>query len=111
MKIIIKTIACLSLYIICNIAGASGGGTAWGKITLLYDNVNWTMVQVSGVTDNPDGCSQVDYYALNQTDINYATLHGTLLAAQLANKDVKFWVNGCGGQSNTRPHIMSVLVK
>ena len=108
---IILILASLLSSLVLNNAYAAGGGTGWGKITETYVNGGWTMVKVSGFSDNPDSCSSIDYYAINQVDVNYSALHATLLSAQMANKDVRFWVNGCGGQSNSRPHIVSVFVK
>ena len=96
---------------IINNVHAAGGGTGWGKVTETYVNFGWTMVKVNGFSDNPDACTSIDYYALNPTDPNYNTLHATLLSAHMANRDVRFWVHGCGGQSNSRPRIVSIFVR
>ena len=90
---------------------ASGGGTAWGQITEAYINQGWTMVRVNGVSDNPDSCPSTAYYALSPDDPNYQALHSTLMTAQIAGRDVRFWVYQCGGQSMTYPHIISVWVR
>ncbi|WP_196161754.1 hypothetical protein [Reinekea sp. G2M2-21] len=86
----------------------ASGSTASGKIEHLYLNNTWTMVSVSGISENPDSCESTAYYAIIPSDSNYSALHSTLMAAQLAGKTVKFWVNGCSGQGNKHPKIVSV---
>lgn len=88
----------------------AGGMTGWSKISLLYVNNNWTDVGMQSMTDNPDGCASVAYYALVPSDPNYATLHATLMAAQFAGKYVSFYISGCA-TSNNYPHILSVVVR
>lgn len=104
----IYLILCLSFLV--SSACFAGGGTAWGKIKLTYVNHGWTMVDVDGISDNPDGCESTTYYAMRPSDANYEVLHSTLMAAQLANKRVRFWVSGCSGQGSRFPKIVSVWV-
>jgi hypothetical protein len=106
----IPIIATLLMAMTFNNAYASGS-TAWGKITVTYVNGGWTMVKVDGFSDNPDECADVDYYALHPNDPNYKVLHAALLSAHIANRYVRFWVDGCSGQGQSRPHIVSVFVK
>ena len=88
----------------------ASGVTAVGEISNIYVNNSWTMVHLPTVSDNPDNCSSTGYYAIVPSDSNYEALHSTLLAAHFANKRVKFWVNGCGGQNGSHPKITSVWV-
>lgn len=92
-----------------NFAHASGG-TSWGKITETYVHQGWTMVKVNGVTENPDNCASVIYYALHPSQESYEYLHSTLLSAMISNRRVRFWVDGCKGQHNHYPNIRSVFV-
>lgn len=88
----------------------AGGGTSQGEIAHIYVNNHWTMVHAPSIKDNPDSCQSTSYYAINPADKNYQTLHSTLLAAQLANRKVRFWLSGCGGQNGNHPKIISVWV-
>jgi hypothetical protein len=84
----------------------AGGGTGSG----LNDNNGWTMVHVPSITNNPDNCPSANYFAIRPSDTNYLTLHSTLLAAFMAEKPVRFWLNGCSGQGSNHPRIVSVWV-
>ncbi|RYV04100.1 hypothetical protein SOPP22_01480 [Shewanella sp. OPT22] len=86
----------------------ASGITATGKIDHMYVNNEWSMVHLTGVQSNPDNCQSTAYYAIRPGEKNYEVLHSTLLAAHLSGKSVKFWVNGCGGQNNQYPRIVSV---
>lgn len=88
----------------------SAGMTAWGKVTEVYVNKGWTMVQVSGIADNPDGCTSTTYYSINPNDSNYKVLHSTLVSALALQKKVKFWINSCGGQGMNYPQIESIFM-
>lgn len=88
----------------------ASGGTNWGKITETYVHQGWTMVKVEGVTDNPDECESLTYYALNPSQPSYEFLHSTLLTAMISSRKVRFWVDGCSGQHSKYPHIKSVFV-
>jgi hypothetical protein len=101
-------IAILILSAIITFSAFAGGSTKLGVIDHIYVNNTWTMVDVTGVSDNPDGCNSTAYYAVVPSDANYQTIHSTLMAAQLAGKKVKFYVSGCSGQGNKYPKITSV---
>ncbi|GAB1624093.1 hypothetical protein AAOGI_41430 [Agarivorans albus] len=88
----------------------ASGITSVGKIAHIYVNNGWTMVHLTDVSTNPDSCESASYYAIKPSDANYSSLHATLLAAQVAGKRVKFWVNGCSGQGNKHPKIVSVFM-
>jgi hypothetical protein len=89
---------------------SAGDWSGRGYIDHIYINYGWVMVRVPQMTGNPDGCGSTHYYALMPSDPNYTVMHGALLAAQLAGREVKFWVNGCAGQFGKFPHIESVIV-
>lgn len=89
----------------------ASGSTDWGKVSEIYVNGGWSMVKAEGIDDNPDSCQQPNYYALNPTQLNYETLHSTLMTALVTGQSVRFWVDGCNGQNNEHPHIASVFVK
>ncbi|AOT08313.1 hypothetical protein [Pseudoalteromonas luteoviolacea] len=93
----------------------ASGGTDSGKIAQMYVNGGWTMVHipnivtnVRGSKNNPDSCNNNYWFAIEPNDPNYTTLHSTLMAAQIAEKNVHFWVSGCGGQNRHYPKIVSV---
>lgn len=95
----------------------SSGGTDKGVITSMYVNNGWTMVSVPDLhttikssKNNPDSCTSNSYYAIIPSNPNYTTIHATLMAAQMAGKQVHFWVNGCSGQNGDYPKIVSVWV-
>ncbi|MEC4726877.1 hypothetical protein HWQ46_15095 [Shewanella sp. D64] len=88
----------------------ASGGTGSGLIDNIYVNNGWTMVHVPSITNNPDNCPSVSYFAIRPSDANYLTLHSTLLAAFMAGEPVRFWLNGCSGQNNNHPKIVSVWV-
>lgn len=106
-----KRIAVLVFFMVCAIHANGNGGTGWGLVTETYVNSGWTMVKVSGVSENPDECMSTVYYALNPSQPSYTIFHSTLLAAHMAGKQVRFWVSGCGGQNDKYPKIVSVFVK
>ena len=99
------------IFITSTTALAASGSSSWGKVSEVYVHGGWTMVRVTGVSENPSQCTGITYYALHPSDANYEVLHSTLLAAHLANKDVRFWLNGCSGQNNKYPHIVSVFIR
>jgi len=86
-------------------AGFSPGG----KITHLYTNGYWVLVQVDNTSKhNPADCANTSYYGINLTSDASKTLYSTLLAAKLSQKNVTFWIAGCAGQSNSYPRIDSI---
>lgn len=101
---------CFIICLVLSSATLAGGSTAYGKITHMYVNTNWTMVMVTGISENPDECAHTDYYSINPVDKNYNALHSTLMAAHMSGKSVRFYVSGCSGQSGDYPHIISVWV-
>ncbi len=88
----------------------AGGGTGSGLIENIYVSNGWTMVHVPSIDSNPDNCASISYFAIKPEEENYAVLHSTLLAAFMAGKPVRFWLSGCGGQSNNHPRIVSVWI-
>jgi hypothetical protein len=80
----------------------------WGTITQTYTSNSWTMVTVTGDPKNPDACASSSLYALNVADTNYEGMLSTILAAQMGQKSVRFWLSGCSGQSGSYPRIVSV---
>ncbi|MBW8184274.1 hypothetical protein [Shewanella nanhaiensis] len=101
---------CVLILVLCFISlhADASGGTGSGVIENIYVNNGWTMVHVPTITNNPDNCPSASYFAIRPTDANYITLHSTLLAAFMAEKTVRFWLSGCGGQNNNHPKIVSV---
>lgn len=102
--------SCAIAFCIGAFAVQASGTTATGHIKNVYVNNGWTMVHAPDITDNPDSCNSTSYYAIKPNEPNYNAMHGTLLAAFMANKKVRFWVSGCGGQNNGFPKIVSVWV-
>ena len=85
----------------------ASGFSQWGTIEQTYTSGSWTMVNVSGVDINPDNCEASHYYAINTSDPNYQAILSSLLAAQMAQKNVRFWLSGCGGQDGKYPKLTS----
>jgi hypothetical protein len=86
----------------------SGDFSNWGTITQTYTSGSWTMVSVMGTAKNPDSCVSSSHYALNVSDSNYEGILSSILAAQMGQKSVRFWLSGCSGQSGNYPRIVSV---
>ena len=84
------------------------GFSQWGTINQTYTTGSWTMVALSGNDENPDDCPADYYYAIATTDANYEAILSSILAAQMAQKQVRFWLAGCSGGDNKFPKITSI---
>lgn len=84
--------------------------TPKGVITETYTSGGWTMLHIDNQSTNTFGCSLSGWYAINTTDNNYTGLLSNILAAQMAGKQVTFYVSGCGGQAGQYPKIESIIV-
>lgn len=89
----------------------AGELTPKGKITRTYTSGGWTMLAIDTQPTNTFGCDKGNWYATNTGDPNYQTIVSSILAAQMAQKSVSFWVGGCGGQAGSYPKIESVIVE
>lgn len=88
----------------------AGDFSQTGTITLTYTYGDWTMVKMTGTPVNPDSCSSTEYYAIPSADKNYDAIFSSILAAQIAKKNVRFWIGGCDGQYGYYPKIVSIQV-
>jgi hypothetical protein len=107
---LLQVFACVALYAFPLIAHAAGT-TDPGKITSIsdtnYGGGEGFLVTTSATPINPDSCSTTDAYVFpDASGYNYKTKSGILLAAYLANKDVRFYLSGC---YNGRPAINLVI--
>lgn len=91
---------------------ALAGWSQQGVISETYTSGGWTMVYIPGAAHNPAACAGTSHYAVNTSAANYRGLLASILAAQLAGRQVVFYVDDttCGGQSTRYPMIASVKV-
>ncbi|WP_157234621.1 hypothetical protein WKI13_11540 [Teredinibacter turnerae] len=88
----------------------AGEATTQGKIIASYTSGAWTMVRIDSQSTKTFGCEKPNWYAINSGDSNYQTIVSSILAAQMAQKEVSFWVSGCGGQAGSYPKIESIVI-
>lgn len=100
--------AALFLFVASN--AIAGQQTPSGFVTRTYTSTAWTMIQISSQGSSSYGCAKANYYAINTSSENYSAMLASVLAAQMAQKNVNFWVSGCGGQAGEYPKIESVVV-
>ncbi|MEM8986811.1 MAG: hypothetical protein AAGC95_08820 [Pseudomonadota bacterium] len=100
-KFLLKASAVSCLFVIgaASIAHA-GGGTAAGTIQKMTAIINSgsgadLRVYIPTVTDNPDSCPQTQTFIIPHGDDNYEVITSMLIAAQHAQKNVSFYVEGC----------------
>jgi hypothetical protein len=91
-------------------------GSGWGRITEVYVDAAGTLlrVQFSGKIVNPGGCEGADFY-VRELDDSVASdrFLRVVLAAHLADRRVKFWIDGCSKAQwwgKTRPQIYDIYV-
>lgn len=79
-------------------AHAQGDGSNWGKITEVYVDAKMSVMYVKFSREivNPANCDAADFY-MRELDGSEASdrFVRVVLAAHLANRKVKFWVDGC----------------
>lgn len=97
-------------------AHAQGDGSNWGKITELYVDAEMTVLrlQFSRPIVNPANCEGGDFY-VRELDGSEASdrFMRAVLAAHLANRNVKFWIEGCTAAQwwgHTRPQIHDIYI-
>ena len=97
-------------------AHAEGIGSNWGKITEVYVDAKVSVVRLrfSRPIVNPAGCEGADFYALELGDSAASDRFlRIVLAAHLANRKVKFWIDGCTKSQwwgKTRPQIYDIYI-
>jgi len=91
-------------------------GSNWGRITEFYVDARGSamVLHFSRETVNPANCEGADFYVRELDDsAGSDRFLRTVLAAHLANRKVKFWINGCTKAKwwgKTRPQITDVYV-
>ncbi|KPK54774.1 MAG: hypothetical protein AMJ59_24590 [Gammaproteobacteria bacterium SG8_31] len=91
-------------------------GSGWGKITEAYVNSEMTVLrlQFSESIVNPGNCEGADFYVRELDDsIASDRFLRVVLAAHLAGRKVKFWIDGCSGSrwwGKTRPQIYDIYI-
>ena len=98
------------------IATDDGDGSNWGTIEQLYVDAAGTVLRIDFSRDavNPSNCEGAEFY-IRELDDSVATdrFLKTVVAAHLANRKVKFWVQGCSKAQwwgKTRPQIIDVYI-
>ena len=91
-------------------------GSNWGTITELYVDAQGTLIRVdfSREVVNPANCEGAEFY-VRELDDSAASdrFLRVVLAAHLANRKVKFWIDGCTKAKwwgKTRPQIYDIYV-
>ncbi len=118
MKLLIS--ACMLVIISFASAGealADGdAGSGWGKIEEVYVDAQGSVLrlQFSEKVVNPGGCEGADFY-VRELDDSVASdrFLRVVLAAHLAGRKVKFWVDGCSKSQwwgKTRPQIYDIYI-
>ena len=99
-----------------SVAEDDGDGSNWGKIVEVYVDAAGTVMRLdfSREVVNPSGCEGGDFY-IRELDNSPASERfvRTVVAAHLANRKVKFWVQGCSKArwwGKTRPQIIDVYI-
>ena len=97
-------------------AADEGDGSNWGTIEQLYVDAAGTVLRIDFSRDvvNPSGCQGGDFY-VRELDGSPASdrFVKTVVAAQLADRKVKFWVEGCSKAQwwgKTRPQIIDIYI-
>lgn len=91
-------------------------GSGWGNITELYLDAAGTVLRVrfSGEIVNPGGCEGGDFYVRELDDSTASDRFlRVVLAAHLADRRVKFWIDGCSKSrwwGKTRPQIYDIYL-
>ena len=107
---------CVVLALLPLSAGADGDGSNWGKITEFYVDAKMTVMRLhfSRPVVNPGKCEAADFYMLeldgSPASENFVKI---LLAAHLADRKVKFWIDGCTKAQwwgKTQPLIYDVYI-
>lgn len=91
-------------------------GSDWGKITEVYVDAEGSVLrlQFSRTVVNPARCEGGDFY-VRELDESVASdrFLRIVLAAHLANRKVKFWIDGCTKSrwwGKTRPQISDIYI-
>jgi len=96
--------------------GDSGTGSGWGRIKEVYVDAEGSVLrlQFSGDIVNPGGCEGADFYVRELDDsIASDRFLRIVMAAHLARRKVKFWIDGCSQAQwwgKTRPQIYDIYI-
>lgn len=97
-------------------ADDDGDGSNWGKIKEVYVDAAGTVLRVdfSRTPVNPSKCEGADFY-IRELDNSPASdrFVKTVVAAHLANRKVKFWINGCSKHrwwGKTQPQFIDMYI-
>jgi hypothetical protein len=91
-------------------------GSGWGKITEAYVNAEGSVLrlQFSESIVNPGNCEGADFYVRElDDDVASDRFLRVVLAAHLAGRKVKFWIDGCSESKwwgKTRPQIYDIYI-
>jgi hypothetical protein len=97
-------------------ADDDGDGSNWGRITEVYVDAKGTVLrlQFSREVVNPGKCEGGDFYVRELDDSPGSDRFlKTVIAAHLANRKVKFWIEGCTRAKwwgKTRPQITDIYI-
>ena len=116
-QIIVSTVLALTALFHSGVVLADDdAGSGWGKITEAYVNSEMTVLrlQFSESIVNPGNCEGADFYVRELDDsIASDRFLRVVLAAHLAGRKVKFWIDGCSESrwwGKTRPQIYDIYI-
>jgi hypothetical protein len=95
---VLAFVSLLTFPLMANAAGTTDPGKITSIEDIGYGQGEGFLITTSATFINPDSCTTTDAYVFpDATGYNYKSKSGILLAAYLANKDVRFYVSGCYG--------------
>jgi len=77
-----------------SISAVAGGYLGTGKTIYMQNAYGGWILKTNGTNTNPDGCSK-DNTILEPTHGQYKELYSLILSAYMANRNVRFYVDGC----------------
>lgn len=86
------------------VASANAGGWASQNAIIEFINIESNIVRIKFKADDeadPDECGETGYIILSDDTTNGDRQYSALLAAQMAQKPTKLYVNGCFEKWNT----------
>jgi hypothetical protein len=115
--LIVSTVLVVAGMLQAAAANAEGNaGSGWGRITQVYVNAEVSVMRLefSETIVNPADCEGADFYVRELDDSAASDQFARIvLAAHLADRKVKFWIDGCSKSrwwGKTRPQIIDIYI-
>jgi hypothetical protein len=95
-------------------SGTSNPSNTYSQVSLVYVTYDDGTHVMLASQNFPSSCADLSggqpYFLLSSSDPQYAILHSTLMAAYAANKRVRLYWNGCGGDGGKYPLVKAIWV-